>query len=86
MYNLTFVTSNANKDRKVLEILGDMNICYLDLAEIQNTSEEIKANTNDAYAKLHSLVIDEYTSLCAHILNDIPGPYVNTFMNIYQRL
>ena len=86
---ITFVSSNKNKIREVMMILGE-NFPYtiksfdLDMNELQATPVEISRNKCKQAAKvLQGPVMVEDTSLCFNALNGMPGPYVKWF---YERI
>lgn len=83
---IVFVTSNKNKAREIVEILGpNVKIRKLDIPEIQslNIDEVITAKAKAAYQIVKKPVIVEDVSFEIEALGGLPGTFIKFFM---QRL
>lgn len=83
---LTFVTSNTNKLKEVVAILGadfpfELRNQAVDLPEMQGEPADIaKEKCRLAAKQVQGAVLVEDTSLCFNALNGLPGPYVKWFL------
>ncbi|RKF62695.1 Inosine triphosphate pyrophosphatase [Erysiphe neolycopersici] len=81
---LNFITSNKNKLLEVTQILGDLvelKSQPLELCEIQGSIEEISRDKcRRAAEKIQGPVLVEDTCLCFNALQQLPGPYMQWFL------
>ena len=84
---LVFITSNENKLREVIEILGEkfpwkIVAKKIDLPEFQGEPDEISIEKcKIAAKKVNGPVIVEDTCLCFNALGGMPGPYIKWFLD-----
>jgi hypothetical protein len=83
---LNFITSNANKLREVIAILGgetdgvEIQSAAVDVPEIQGTVEEIaRDKAARAAEKVGGPVLTEDTALEFTALRGLPGPFMYVF-------
>uniref|UniRef100_A0A0V0J8F0 Inosine triphosphate pyrophosphatase n=1 Tax=Schistocephalus solidus TaxID=70667 RepID=A0A0V0J8F0_SCHSO len=85
-YIITYVTSNPNKLRETLEILGEQYSTLfksldIDLPEYQGTAEEIAIlKCRFAAEQIDGPVLVEDTGLGFDALKGLPGPYIKWFL------
>ncbi|KAL7053589.1 hypothetical protein AAHC03_026995 [Spirometra sp. Aus1] len=83
---ITYITSNPNKLRETLEILGDQytplfRSLDVDLPEYQGVAEEIAiSKCRFAAEQVDGPVLVEDTSLGFDALKGLPGPYIKWFL------
>ena len=82
---ITLVTSNPNKLKEVVRIVGDafpLTTHSVDLPELQGDPREISAEKCRLAANaIDGPVIVEDTSLCFNALGGMPGPYIKWFLD-----
>jgi non-canonical purine NTP pyrophosphatase (RdgB/HAM1 family) len=81
--HITFITGNAGKIKEMQALMPGINICNLDVPEIQEIDaiKVVQAKLEAAYKHVQGPVIVDDTSLYLDYFNQqLPGPFIKWFL------